>query len=124
MLLTQNISNLQPPLLSLPSTPLPNPHNSLQKVTAPQPTPSFLPAAGIWGARVCDLAERYQGNVVNLEVAGGESYSLEQLTAAVEKHKPAVLFLVQGESSTGVRQSLAGVILGGILSMGRMRSQR
>ena len=41
-------------------------------------------------------------------MAGGESYSLEQLTAAVEEHKPAMLFVVQGESSTGVQQSLAG----------------
>ena len=57
---------------------------------------------------MCDLADRYQAKVVNMEVAGGESYSLAQLTEAVEKHKPAVLFLVQGESSTGVQQSLAG----------------
>lgn len=57
---------------------------------------------------MCDLAERYQANVVNLEVPAGQGYSLEQLTAAVEQHKPAVLFVVQGESSTGVQQSLAG----------------
>ena len=64
--------------------------------------------AGIWGARVCDLAERYGANVVNMEAPAGQGYSLEQLTAAVEQHKPAVLFVVQGESSTGVQQSLAG----------------
>jgi alanine-glyoxylate transaminase/serine-glyoxylate transaminase/serine-pyruvate transaminase len=44
---------------------------------------------------VCDLAERYQAKVVNLEVPAGQGYSLEQLTAAVEQHKPAVLFVVQ-----------------------------
>ena len=47
--------------------------------------------------------------MVNLEVPAGQGYSLEQLTKAVEQHKPAVLFVVQGESSTGVQQSLAGV---------------
>ena len=61
------------------------------------------------GARVCDMAERFGAKVVNLESGLGQSFSLATLTAAVEEHKPAVLFLVQGESSTGVHQSLAGV---------------
>lgn len=43
-----------------------------------------------------------------LPCGAGKSFSLAQLTAAVERHKPALLFLTQGESSTGVRQSLAG----------------
>lgn len=66
-----------------------------------------LPA--LQGARVCDMAERFGAKVVNLESGLGKSFSLEQLTAAVEEHKPSLLFLVQGESSTGVHQSLAGV---------------
>ncbi|EFN60011.1 hypothetical protein CHLNCDRAFT_48400 [Chlorella variabilis] len=64
---------------------------------------------GIWGARVADMAERFGANVVELKVAAGKTFSLAELTAAVEQHKPALLFLTQGESSTGVRQSLAGV---------------
>jgi len=61
---------------------------------------------------VCDLAERYQAKVVNMEAPAGQGYSLEELTQAVEQHKPAMLFVVQGESSTGVQQSLAGAGLG------------
>ena len=43
-----------------------------------------------------------------MEAPAGKGYSLEELTQAVEQHKPTVLFVVQGESSTGVQQSLAG----------------
>ncbi|KAK9813216.1 hypothetical protein WJX72_010906 [[Myrmecia] bisecta] len=64
---------------------------------------------GIWGTRVCDMAARFGGNVIDLKTPAGTSFSLEQLTSAVEQHKPAVLFLCQGESSTGAHQSLAGV---------------
>ncbi|KAI3429701.1 hypothetical protein D9Q98_005786 [Chlorella vulgaris] len=64
---------------------------------------------GIWGTRVCDMADRFGAEVVNLQTAAGTSFSLAELTAALEQHKPAVLFLCQGESSTGVHQSLAGV---------------
>lgn len=39
----------------------------------------------------------------------GEAFSYEELKKAVETHKPAALFLVHGESSTGVKQSLEGL---------------
>lgn len=64
---------------------------------------------GIWGSRVVDMAGRYGAEVINLEAGGGRSYSFEELKTAVETHKPAVLFLCQGESSTGVHQNLAGL---------------
>jgi alanine-glyoxylate transaminase/serine-glyoxylate transaminase/serine-pyruvate transaminase len=65
--------------------------------------------AGIWGARVCDMAARYGANVVPLDTPVGTTFSLDTLAAALRQHKPAVLFLCQGESSTGVHQSLAGL---------------
>ncbi|KAL3150996.1 hypothetical protein ABBQ38_012869 [Trebouxia sp. C0009 RCD-2024] len=65
--------------------------------------------AGIWGQRVCDLSERYGGKVVNLEAAPAAAVKLDDIKAALEQHKPAALFLCQGESSTGVHQSLAGL---------------
>eukprot|EP00879_Flechtneria_rotunda_P011978 GHRR01012511.1.p1 GENE.GHRR01012511.1~~GHRR01012511.1.p1 ORF type:complete len:241 (+),score=67.20 GHRR01012511.1:559-1281(+) len=63
---------------------------------------------GIWGERVADLAERYQGDVIQLKAVPGSTFSIQQLKAAVEQHKPAILFLVQGESSTGTHQALGG----------------
>lgn len=65
--------------------------------------------AGIWGERVADLSARYGGDVIELKCPTGTTFSQEELTAALEKHKPAVLFLCQGESSTGTHQSLAGL---------------
>lgn len=65
--------------------------------------------AGIWGQRVCDLSERYGGKVVNLEAPPAAAVKLGDIKAALEQHKPAALFLCQGESSTGVHQSLAGL---------------
>ncbi|BDA46134.1 Serine-pyruvate aminotransferase, mitochondrial [Coccomyxa sp. Obi] len=64
---------------------------------------------GIWGSRVCDMAARYGANVVNLEKEAGKAFSFEELSQAVTQHKPAVLFLCQGESSSGVHQNLAGL---------------
>lgn len=64
---------------------------------------------GIWGERVCDMADRFGANVVELKKEAGKTFSFEELKASVETHKPAVLFLCQGESSTGVQQSLAGL---------------
>ncbi|KAF8062065.1 Agxt [Scenedesmus sp. PABB004] len=65
--------------------------------------------AGIWGERVADLSARYGGDVIELKVPAGKTFSLPELTAALEQHKPKVLFLCQGESSTGTHQSLAGL---------------
>jgi len=39
----------------------------------------------------------------------GTSFTLSQLTAAVEEHKPEILFVTHGESSTGVVQRLYGL---------------
>eukprot|EP00878_Enallax_costatus_P007361 GHUV01007710.1.p1 GENE.GHUV01007710.1~~GHUV01007710.1.p1 ORF type:complete len:415 (+),score=114.74 GHUV01007710.1:230-1474(+) len=63
---------------------------------------------GIWGERVSDLAERYRGDVIQLKTAPGGTFSIDELKAAVAEHKPAILFLVQGESSTGTHQALGG----------------
>lgn len=52
--------------------------------------------------RVADLAARYGANVVELTTGGeARSFSLDEIRRAVEAHKPALLFLCQGESSMG-----------------------
>ncbi|HSM55922.1 MAG TPA: aminotransferase class V-fold PLP-dependent enzyme, partial [Candidatus Sulfomarinibacteraceae bacterium] len=64
---------------------------------------------GYFGHRLADMAERYGGDVRCLEKPWGEVFSLEELRAAVEEHRPAVLALVHAETSTGARQPLEGV---------------
>jgi hypothetical protein len=67
---------------------------------------------GIWGMRVADLAARYGANVVEMTTGGApRSFSLEEIKSAVETHKPALLFLCQGESSMGVVSLPANVSL-------------
>ncbi|KAK9818420.1 hypothetical protein WJX72_012441 [[Myrmecia] bisecta] len=64
---------------------------------------------GIWGERVVDMAGRYGAKVVDLKKQAGHGFTYDELKKAIEEHKPAVLFLCQGDSSTGVHQSLAGL---------------
>ena len=64
---------------------------------------------GYFGERLCDMAGRYGGDVRRLEKPWGEVFSLDELRAGLETHRPAVLALVHAETSTGARQPLAGV---------------
>lgn len=64
---------------------------------------------GIWGVRAADIATRYGGKVEEITAPGGAAIPVDDIIAKVKAVKPAVLFLCQGESSTGVQQSLAGV---------------
>ncbi len=63
---------------------------------------------GVWGQRAVDLAKRLNLNVAIVSCAEGEVIPLEEFERAVEEHKPAVAFLCQGESSTGVLHPVEG----------------
>nr|CAD7463634.1 unnamed protein product [Timema tahoe] len=69
----------------------------------------LVTVAGIWGMRAADMAARYGADVRILEKNPGENFCLRILEGALARHRPVLLFLVQGESSTGVYQSLQGV---------------
>jgi len=64
---------------------------------------------GIWGERASDMARRQGADVRTFSKPPGQNFSLNDIEAALLEHKPAILFLVQGESSTGVVQPLDGV---------------
>jgi alanine-glyoxylate transaminase/serine-glyoxylate transaminase/serine-pyruvate transaminase len=64
---------------------------------------------GYFGHRLVDMAQRYGADVVTIHRPWGEAFSLEELTAALEQHRPAVLAIVHAETSTGVCQPLAGL---------------
>ena len=63
---------------------------------------------GIWGARVADLAARYGADVAEIRAEAGRGFSLEELTKALEQHKPAVLFLCQARGGRR-RRAAAGL---------------
>jgi alanine-glyoxylate transaminase/serine-glyoxylate transaminase/serine-pyruvate transaminase len=64
---------------------------------------------GYFGNRLVDMAGRYGADVRKITKPWGEVFNLEELTTAVQTHKPAILAIVQAETSTGVRQPLEGL---------------
>ena len=68
--------------------------------------------SGIWGERVADMSSRFGAKVSQLtpDAVSGGSIPVPKIVAAIEDQKPTVVFLVQGESSTGVHQNLSPAI--------------
>lgn len=64
---------------------------------------------GYFGNRLVDMAERYGAEVKTITKPWGQVFSLEDLRAAMETHRPKILALVHAETSTGARQPLEGV---------------
>ena len=64
---------------------------------------------GYFGHRLVDMASRYGAEVRKLMKPWGQVFSLEELRAGLETHRPAVLALVHAETSTGACQPLDGV---------------
>jgi alanine-glyoxylate transaminase/serine-glyoxylate transaminase/serine-pyruvate transaminase len=64
---------------------------------------------GYFSTRLVEMAGRYGGDVRCLERPWGEAFTLEEIRAGLEKHRPAILALVHAETSTGVCQPLEGV---------------
>jgi len=65
---------------------------------------------GLWGQRASEMGTRMGCNVVKLPKPPGEGFeTFEEIEAALKQHKPAVLFVCHGDSSTGVLQPLEGL---------------
>jgi alanine-glyoxylate transaminase/serine-glyoxylate transaminase/serine-pyruvate transaminase len=65
---------------------------------------------GVFGSRMKDVMERCGAIVHALEAPWGETFSLDQIQAALEQHpKTRLVGLVHAETSTGAHQPLDGV---------------
>nr|XP_009941062.1 PREDICTED: serine--pyruvate aminotransferase [Opisthocomus hoazin] len=64
---------------------------------------------GIWGQRAADIARRLGANVHELLKPLGEYFAPWDIEEGLARHKPSVLFITHGESSTGVLQPLEGL---------------
>jgi alanine-glyoxylate transaminase/serine-glyoxylate transaminase/serine-pyruvate transaminase len=64
---------------------------------------------GYFGERLVEMAKRYGGDVRVMEKAWGEVFTLDDIRAGLESHKPAVLMLVHAETSTGALQPLDSI---------------
>lgn len=65
--------------------------------------------SGYFGNRLVDMAGRYGADVRTINKPWGQVFALEEIRAALETHRPAILALVNAETSTGARQPLEGV---------------
>lgn len=61
---------------------------------------------GVFGGRMCDMAERAGAAVTRLERPFGEVFSTDEIAKAVKDSKPKVVGLVHAETSTGALQPL------------------
>ncbi|MBD1835556.1 alanine--glyoxylate aminotransferase family protein [Cyanobacteria bacterium FACHB-472] len=64
---------------------------------------------GYFGNRLVDMAGRYGADVRSITKPWGQVFALDELRTALETHRPAILALVNAETSTGARQPLEGV---------------
>ncbi len=69
----------------------------------------LIGVAGYFGNRLVDMAGRYGADVRTITKPWGQVFSLAELRAAMEIHRPTILALVHAETSTGARQPLPGV---------------
>lgn len=65
---------------------------------------------GMWAHRAADMAKRYGADVRFVQPRFGHALTMEEIQLAMEGHKPQVLFICQGDSSTGILQSNIGEI--------------
>ncbi|NXF18187.1 SPYA protein, partial [Rhodinocichla rosea] len=64
---------------------------------------------GIWGQRAAEIAGRLGANVCELLKPPGKYFTPQDIEQGLVQHKPLVLFITHGESSTGVLQPLEGL---------------
>ncbi|MCT0226263.1 alanine--glyoxylate aminotransferase family protein [Synechococcus sp. CS-1328] len=64
---------------------------------------------GYFGLRLADMAGRYRAEVATIERPWGEAFTLEEIEAALQHHRPAILAMVHAETSTGVCQPMEGI---------------
>lgn len=78
----------------------------------------LLVVTGIWGVRAGDMARRYGADVhyvraarmtADFGTAVGEAVQLAALAERLAALRPAVVFVTQGDSSTGVLQPVEGM---------------
>ncbi|MAT69248.1 MAG: alanine--glyoxylate aminotransferase [Planctomycetaceae bacterium] len=61
---------------------------------------------GVFGGRMCDVAERAGAKVTKVERPWGEVFTAEEVAAVVAQAKPKVVGIVMAETSTGASQPI------------------
>lgn len=61
---------------------------------------------GVFGGRIATLCERLGADVLRVEALFGQALDPAKMSAAIAKHRPALVAVVHAETSTGVLQPL------------------
>lgn len=69
----------------------------------------LIGVTGVWGSRAADMAERYGADVRIIKSPLGTALTLDEIEEGLTLHRPSILLLVHGDTSTGVLQPLEGV---------------
>ena len=77
---------------------------------------------GFFGGRLAQLSQILGANTVRVEAPWGQPVDKDELLAAVDRHRPKLVCIVNGETSTGVYQDMSGIAdavheTGGLLLM-------
>ncbi|KAK5644986.1 hypothetical protein RI129_006286 [Pyrocoelia pectoralis] len=64
---------------------------------------------GEWGERIADVARTRQLEIIELIPQYSLVFTIDELAEAIIKHRPALLYITHGETSTGVFQNLEGL---------------
>jgi (S)-ureidoglycine---glyoxylate transaminase len=66
----------------------------------------LVPVFGRFGHLLAEIAGRAQADVVTIETAWGQVFTPSAIEAAIREHRPKVLAIVQGDTSTTMNQPL------------------
>jgi len=69
----------------------------------------LVPICGRFGHLLHEIAERYGAEVIAIEREWGTAFDPEEIIGAIRKHRPKVVALVHGETSTGRLQPMDGI---------------
>jgi (S)-ureidoglycine-glyoxylate aminotransferase len=69
----------------------------------------LVPIFGRFGHLLCEIANRCRADVRSIETAWGTIFDPQQIEDAIKEHRPKVLALVQGDTSTTMAQPLAEI---------------
>lgn len=66
----------------------------------------LIAITGTFGLRAAEMARRKGADVRTVEAKIGTTLKYEEIQAHIEEHRPKLLFIVHGESSTGCLQDI------------------
>jgi Serine-pyruvate aminotransferase/archaeal aspartate aminotransferase len=69
----------------------------------------LVPICGRFGHLLHEIAERYGADVAVIEREWGTAFDPEEIIRAIRRHRPKVVALVHGETSTGRMQPMDGI---------------